>query len=140
MYSYFYFKGSFYEKGSLVHIHEKYKKDFKFCSCLVFEGYDEKTGVCCCHSMLSCWEKYEIPVDKLNDIIEDVTPAYKSKNNNSSSKIEDKYIEGMISAWIWYILIMVFALFAKDPGAKIYTWIAASFIFFYWRHKKKNGE
>ena len=79
-YSCFYFKGAIYDKGSIVHIHEEHKRDFGFCSRLIFEEYDEETGVCRCRSMHSCWDRYEISVDESNLVTEDTDAAEAIKN------------------------------------------------------------
>ena len=49
-------------------------------------------------------------------------------------------IDGIVSAWIWYIIIMVFGLFLKEPLNVFGVWILASVIFFTWRHRKMNGD
>ena len=66
--------------------------------------------------------------------------AYIADTTKLSNKIEPKYIEGIISAWIWYILIMFFGVLLKGAVTTIIVWTLASIIFFNWRRKKINGE
>ena len=140
MQDFFVFKGQLYREGAIVQLREEYEDKFGFNTYLVFDKYEPDNGVCRFHALHDAWETYNISVMELKNVIKEVTPSYTDIKNKQYGKVQEKYIEGIISAWIWYILIMFFALFAKDPGSKILTWIVASVIFFSWRRRKLNGE
>lgn len=136
----FCFKGKLYGKGAVVEVYEEEKENFKFNSILIFEKYDEANKICHFHSLHDYWEKHIIPVEQLENVIFNVVPAYGSGTKRNSKKIQEKYIEGIVSAWIWYLLIMFLAIFLNGLGNVILTWLTASIVFFSWRHKKMNGE
>ena len=139
MTDWFYFKGLLYRGAPIVQVKDEYRKDFKFNTYLVFEGYDEKNKICHFHYLHNVWEKYVIPVDKLDIVILNVTPDCNYGKKQSPIKVEEKYIENIVSAWIWYLLAMFLAVFLKDLSDVILAWTTASFIFFRWRHIKMNG-
>lgn len=140
MQDFFVFKGQLYREGAIVQLHEECQEQFGFNTYLVFDKYEPENGIYRFHTLYDTWKQYNIPVTELKNVIENATPSYIDIKNKQYGKVQEKYIEGIVSAWIWYILIMFFALFAKDPGSKILTWIVASVIFFSWRRRKLNGE
>lgn len=141
MISFFCFQGNNYGKGTVIKIYEKHQDEFKFYSTLVFEGCDNQNGVCYFRALCNSWDRFEILECQLSEYIEMIIEAYDiCIQTKPSPKVSEDYIEGIASAWIWYILIMIFGLFLKGPINMIGTWILASIIFFSWRHKKMNGE
>lgn len=62
--------------------------------------------------------------------------SYTQKNKHTLS--DELNIEGMLTAWIWYIFIMAVAVIFN---ARIGIWILASIVFFRYRNKKlrQNG-
>lgn len=138
MNNYFYFNGHVYESGTIVQLREECRQNFHYHSYLIFDTYDSKTQTYNFHSLYNCWDKCQIPARQFNHVIKSVTPS-NSFNNQSSYKIEEKYVNGIVSAWIWYILIMLLGLFLKGPDNVILTWVAASVIFFTWRYRQMNG-
>lgn len=139
MNDYFCFKGNICGKGSVIQLYEEYEKDFNFHSNLVFEKYNSKTNTCCFHSLYSCWDKYEVPLNQVECIIKDIIPVPNGISEEPSTKVQEKYVEGIVSAWIWYIAIMFFGLLLQGPINIILTWLIASIVFFSWRRKKING-
>ena len=138
MCDFFYFKGNVYSKGAIIQLKPEYKENFGFHSSLVFQQYDQQHDIYYFESMYDWSKIYKIEAKQLSTFVKDITPACRDIKG-SSSKVKEDYIEGIVSAWIWYIVIMLFALFLKEPGTVIFTWISASFIFFRWRHIKLHG-
>lgn len=136
----FLYKGQMYETGAIVKIKEDKKDQFDFCSILVFDGYDVESKYCVFHYIYDCWQVFNIHILDLEIVIDEVTPAYSSIKKKSCHKVEEKYVEGIVSAWIWYILAMLFGLVAKGIDNTILVWVGVSFVFFTWRHQKLNGE
>lgn len=140
MSNYFYFRGNNYGKGTVVKIYEEHKEKFKFYSNLIFEKYDTESELYLFKSLYNCWEIFIIPKNQMEEYIEEIVKPYTTDQVNMSIKVDPNYIEGIFSAWIWYILTMVFGFFLKGSINVVSTWILASIVFFSWRHKKMNGE
>lgn len=140
MSNYFYFRGNNYGKGTIVKIYEEHKEKFKFYSNLIFEKYDKESGLYLFKSPYNHWEIFNISKNQIEEYIEEVVKPCCVAQVDMSTKVNPDYIEGMSSAWIWYILIMFFGLFLKGPINVVSTWVLASIVFFTWRHKKINGE
>ena len=139
MVKYFYFKGQQYAEKTIVKIYENQKNNFGFYSHLVFNGYDDKTKLYHFCSLHDCWKQFVMTENQLEESIEKVDVSY-TPQINTEPKVQQNHIEGIVSAWIWYILIMFFGLFLKGPLSVLVVWILASVIFFTWRYKKINGE
>ena len=135
----FLYKGKVYESGAIVKIKEGKEDQFDFCSVLVFDRYDVESKYCVFHCIYDGWRVYNIHVLDLEIVIDSVVPAYSSTKKKSRYKVEEKYIEGIVSAWIWYILAMLLGVVAKGIDNQILVWTAASFVFFTWRRQKLNG-
>lgn len=139
MINYFFFKDQQYAKGTIIKIYENHKKDFKFTTRLCFDGFDTETQLYHFHKLNNCWERFTLTKEQLEKYIECIlVPS--ELNINSEQKVNYDYVEGIVSAWIWYILIMFFCLFLKDIWNVILGWATVSFMFFNWRHKKMKGE
>ena len=133
----FIFNGKLYYIGTVVKVKEGFEQYFKFNSMLQFTGYiiDEKAY--CFSSLQDKWEVYRLSSRQVSEYIDKVLQANVVEYNDNKENIQ--HIEGIVSAWIWYILIMFFALFFKGVGNVIMTWLFATFIFFSWRHRKIKG-
>lgn len=140
MSNYFYFRGNNYGKGTIVKIYEEHKEKFKFYSNLIFEKYDKESGLYLFKSPYNRWENFNVSKDQIEEYIKEIVKPCCITQADTRQKVDPDYVEGMASAWIWYILIMVFGLFLKGPVSVIGIWTLASVVFFSWRHKKMNGE
>lgn len=139
--NHFYFKNNNYGKGTVVKVYEKHQEKFKFYSNLVFEECDNQNNLCYFRSLYNNWDSFSIPQNQLEEYVEDIIEPHNCMiRADALNKANPKYIEGITSGWIWYILIMIFGLFLKGPINMILTWTVASIIFFSWRYKKINGE
>lgn len=140
MRGYFSFKGHNYGVGTVVKVCQKHQDKFDFYSYVIFDKCNFENETYRFRSRCSVWDRYDIPKDKLEEYIEQITQPCEIDNQVCfSPKVEEDYIEGIASAWIWYILIMIGAIFLKGIGNMLGVWIIASVIFFSWRSKKKNG-
>jgi hypothetical protein len=89
--------------------------------------------------LYDCWSYYDISEEQLENVVEKIIKPY-TTNSNMCSKAESlKYTEGIVSAWIWYLLIMLFAIFLKGIENIIGIQLLATFVFWTWRNKKLNG-
>lgn len=134
----FYFNGKIYGIGTIIEIREEYNMNFKFHSILKFERYNMETNTYQFVAIGNGWDVFYIPTKDLTKYIQSITSAsYDFYDDNK--KTDPRCIEGITSAWIWYIIIMIFGLFIKGVGSKIIILVVASIIFFSWRNKKING-
>lgn len=133
----FIFNGKLYYTETIVKIKENLRKFVGFNSSLKYIDYLIEKNVYCFSSLYNNWETYHITCEQIQDYIEDV--LYESKMKIINERIEPKYIEGITSAWIWYILIMFFAVFLKRITYAIVVCVIATFIFFDWRNTKIKG-
>ena len=141
MNNYFPFNGSNYGKGAVVKIREKHKGQFNFYLCLIFEEYDENNDVYCFRTPYNHWERFNISANQLQEYIETVIESRSViDESDDKSKTKQEYVNGIVDAWFWYIIIMLCGLFIQGVGNIIIVWIIASTVFFGWRHKKMNGE
>ena len=138
MVKYFYFNGQQYAEKTVVKIYENKKNNFKFCSYLTFIGHDDKTKLYYFCSLYDCWIQFVMTEEQLKACIEEISTPYVLQVSTAPIMQPDN-IDGIVSAWIWYIIIMVFGLFLKEPLNVFGVWILASVIFFTWRHRKMNG-
>lgn len=140
MLNYFYFKENIYGNGTVIQVTEKYKEKFKFNLNVVFEKYDEKNELVYFRSLYNNWDNFSVTTDQLNECIDKVVePRSIVIQTNSHKKIEEQYIDGIVSAWMLYIIVMFFGMFLKGALNVIVAWTLASVIFFRWRHNKING-
>ena len=133
----FIFNGKIYYVGTIIRIKEEYKQYVGFNSILKFSGYIIDENVYCFSSLQDKWKIYKIPSNQIAQYIENILSE--GVIEDADKRIDPKYIDGIVSAWIWYILVMFFAVFVKEPGNTITVWILATFIFFRWRHIKIKG-
>lgn len=133
----FVFNGRIYYPGTVIKVKEIYKHLFKFNSMLRFTGYIISEKTYCFSSLHDGWEVYKLSNDQISKYFESILTEGIIKDDNK--RTDPKYIDGIVSAWIWYILVMVFALFFKGAGNVIMTWCLATFIFFRWRNRKIKG-
>lgn len=136
--NYFDYKGKRHYIGTIVEIREESKKYCGFNSTLKFIGYNIDDDSYSFVTLYDAWRICKLSAEQISLYIKEII-VEGAPIQNKNKKIESKYIEGIVSAWIWYILIMFFALFLKGIENTLLTWIAATFIFFRWRHIKMNG-
>ena len=138
---YFNFKGKKYGAGTIIKIYKNAEKYFKFNSMLKFKRYNSNENLYCFTSLYDTWQEYKMTDIQLNVYIENVVKeCIWETSYRETETIDPKYIDGILSAWIWYIIIMFFALFLNGIGNKIITLVIISIIFWSWRKKKINGE
>ena len=135
--NYFNYNGRPHYIGTLVKINDNHKQHCGFYTTLKFTGYDINDNSYCFSSLYDMWKIYKFSNEEISMYIE--TILEEGNCITEKKKMNPQYIEGIVSAWIWYILIMLFALFFKGTANILITWIAATFIFFRWRYNKING-
>ena len=133
----FIFNNHIYYVGTIVEINEEWKQNFRFNSTLKFTGYDVNDCSYCFTTLQDNWKIYKLSEAQIQMCVKSVLLDGVMEPKNE--KIDPKYIDGIVSAWIWYILIMFFALFLKGAENVIGIWIIATFLFFGWRHNKIKG-
>ena len=136
--NYFIYNGNRYGIDTIVKTRETKRKDVGFNKYLVFVRRNSNNTL---HfrSMYSCWENYDISENKINEYIESIAKVKYNYSSYKSEKINPAYIEGIVSAWIIYILVMFAAIFLKGTHNMVGRWAIASVIFWNWRNKKING-
>ena len=140
MSNYFKFKGNLYSEGTIVKIYSDKQKKFGFNCCLKFYKFDREQNKYKFNSLYSCWDTYELSKEELGIYIESIERAYLPIASGKKTKVEPKYIDGIVTAWTWYILILFGSLFIKGIIVKILIQIIATYIFTTWRSKKMRGE
>lgn len=133
----FIFNNKFYYPGTIVKIKKEWEQYFQFNTVLQFTGYIIDERAYCFSTLQDRWRIYKLSSEQVSEYIEDVLKESLKECDNKI--VNTEYIDGIVSAWIWYILIMLFALFFKGAENVIMTWCLATFIFFSWRHKKIKG-
>ena len=137
--NYFIFDNVRYCHGSVIEIKEEYQKNFCFCARMRFLQYNPQTQLYYFVATNNPLNIYTIADEQLTIYIKKITYRV-VEQKNTELKLDPRYIEGIVSAWTWYILIMCFAIFIKGAHNVIILWIVATYIFFNWRNKKINGE
>lgn len=135
--NYFMFKGRRYYIGTLIKINENQKENFNYYSIVEFIQYDDNNNLYCFNSPYEPLRMFKITDEQISIYIKEIINGV-IDNPANNNKTEPKYIDGMFNAWIWYILVMFFALFIKGIYNTIILWITASIIFFRWRNNKIN--
>ena len=133
----FIFNGKKYYTGTIIETNEDLRQFINSSSKLQYIGYKAEEKAYYFSSVYDIWKIYKVPKEQLSNYINNI--LYEGEIKNANYIIEPKYIEGIVSAWIWYILIMFFAFFFKRIIYVIITWCLATFIFFNWRSKKIKG-
>lgn len=133
----FILNGKIYYNGTVVKIKKEYIKYVGYNTVLKFAGYIIQEKMYCFSPMQNQFEIYKIPGEQIYNYIEEVLSEGTIKK--VYKRVDPKYVEGIVSAWIWYILIMFFAVFLKNIGDIITVWLLTTFIFFSWRHRKIKG-
>lgn len=138
---YFYFNGEQYGNGTIVKIHQDKRDRFDYYTNIIFKGYNyNDDNLYHFGSLYDKWKDYCITQDELYLYIEKIEKACSSLPlQNAFEKIHPSNIEGIVAAWMWYIFIMIFAVFINGIISTIITWVIASYIFWKWRNKKING-
>ena len=133
----FIFNNRTYYVGTIVEINEECKHKFRFNSILKFSWYNEKENMYCFTTLQDNWDIYKLSNEQINTCIKCVLNDDLVERKND--EIEPQYIDGIVSAWIWYILIMIFAFFLQGTTNIIVVWAVTTFIFVSWRNKKIKG-
>ena len=133
----FIFNHAHYYIGTIVKIKREYQHTCRFNSTLKFTGYIISENVYCFSSIHNPWDVYRLSREQIDLYIDEIIKSGVGVDNQKT--MDPKYIDGILSAWIWYIFIMVFAICFNGIENVILTWCAATFIFFNWRHKKIKG-
>lgn len=135
--NYFYYKGKRYYVGTTMKLRDEKRQYFKFHDYMQFSRSDNN-GMCYFHSFYDIFE-HKIPQDSIEEYIEFIQNAiYEPQNENYTIPL--KYIDGIGEATVWYILIMIGAIFIKGFANVLGTWIMATWIFVSWLKKKANGR
>ena len=134
----FIFNGSIYYPGTIVKIKEEYRQFVGFSAVLKFTGYIVEEKVYCFSSLYDVWGVYKMSSKQISEYVEAVLSE--GTIEDKSKRRDPRYIDGIVSAWIWYIFAMLFFSLAKDPADVIIGWGLATFIFFRWRHNKIKEE
>lgn len=134
----FIFNGKVYYIGTIIKINEDYKKYFGFNSRLKFSGYIIQENACCFTSLYNALDVYKISNKDIMKYTEGIVEEVVM--DTSVTTIDPKYIDGIVSAWIWYIIAMFFSLAFKNIFDTLLVWTVSTLIFFNWRNKKIRGE
>lgn len=134
--NYFIFNNKQYFPETLIQIKTECRKDFGFYSILKFIRYNNDNNLYYFSSLFDKWHYYKLTYQELLDCIDKVQAEGLPIQ---TSKLNPAYVDGIVEAWVWYILIMIFAVFVKGIGETLIVWIVATIIFFQWRYKKING-
>lgn len=137
----FYFNGEQYGNGTIVKIYQDKRDRFDYYTNIIFKGYScNNDNLYHFGSLCDKWEEYCITQDELQLYIEKIEKAcYDIPAQNTFEKIHPSNIEGIVAAWMWYIFIMIFAVFINGIINTIVTWVIASYVFWTWRNNKING-
>ena len=133
----FIFNDKIYYVGTIVKINETYQKYIGFNSVLKFIGYNVDTKVYLFSSLLNNWDIYDLSYEQIELYVDEILKE--AKNCLEKTNCNPEYIDGILSAWIWYILFMFFALFLNGIFNVLAVWCVATFIFFSWRNNKIKG-
>lgn len=136
---YFVFNNKRYYVGTIIEIKQNKKSMFGFYSIVKFVQHDSANNMYYFTSLDDIWKKYKISEEQLADCIEDISSSV-TMQQTTNKTLDPRYIDGIVDAWIWYILIIFFAFFFNGIENKIIAWIVASIVFFNWRNEKINGR
>lgn len=134
------YKGKTYYVGSIVRLYQNVSLNYKCITTLKFVEYDKQVQLYYFESLYNCWDRFAMTKEQVESDIEEIVVPYTVDNLKIQSPyVEPQCIDGIVSAVIWYILIMLFAMFLKGAWNVIGTQIVASIIFWRWFYKKRNG-
>ena len=138
---YFDFNDVRYGCGTIVKIYNEKTEQFNYCSNMIFKGYNYNNDkLYHFGSLYDKWDNYCMTQSELQVYIEQIKNAnYLIEPQDNFKRIHPSNLDGIVAAWTWYILVMVFAIFVKGTGNIIIIWVIASYIFWTWRNKKMNG-
>ena len=132
-------KETTYLNGTIVKIHEDKCCKFGYSCYLKFVGIENGKfyKFCSLYDGLKCFEMSE---EDLEEYIDEIIKPYTLDMITIKPKVAPKNIDGIVLAWIWYILIMISSLFFAGIENKILLQMVASGVFLCWRAKKMKGE
>ena len=136
--NYFMYGGVKYYTGTIIQVREDHRELFRYRSMVEFVKCDD-IGMYCFSLLEGVWPLYKLSEEQLHACIEQVLHA-KRDIPGQSTKMEPKYIDGIVEAWTWYLLAMLAAPFVKGIGNVIVIWIFSSIVFFTWRNNKINRK
>lgn len=136
---YFNYKGKSYGLGSIIKIYDNKSKNYKFKTYFVFDDVISN-NIYRFRALNDNLEYFNFTNEDLDACIEKVTREEPVINPNVNKNVSANYIDGIIEAWTWYILVMIGSFFLKGIGVIIGLQIFASIIFWYWRNKKMRGK
>jgi hypothetical protein len=132
----FVFNGKYYYAGTIVEIYSEYVQQFKFNSILKFVGYNISENAYYFSSLYNVWDIYKLSYEEISIYIHQVLQENQIQYDNH---VNENYIDGIVSAWIWYILAILFSLCLQGIGNVICALVFATVIFYHWRNKKIRG-
>ena len=108
---YFKYNGTQHYVGTLVKIKDTNKQNYGCNSILKFTGYSDD-NLYCFRSLYDTWTIYKLSNAEISSHVQEILKEG-TLEWEDEKKIKPQYIDGIVSAWIWYILIMVFSLLFK---------------------------
>ena len=138
---YFDFNGLRYKQGTVIKIYQNKRDKFDYYTNIIFKGYScNNDNLYHFGSLYDKWVDYCMTQEELQLYIEKIEQAsYINDLEDDTTNIHPSHIEGIVNAWIWYIIIMIFAVFIKGIASTIIIWIISSCVFWSWRKNKMNG-
>ena len=135
---YFIFNKNKYYTGTIIEIQNDKKEFFSFNKTLKFSRYDNYCNAYCFTSLHDIWTEYKIQAENIELYINKILVEVK-KDEDNCNKTNPQYIDGIIVAWSWYVILMFFSLCLSGVSTKILALIGTTVVFFNWRNKKING-
>lgn len=136
---YFYYNNEMYLHGTTIRV--KTSKIYKLSGCdkLVFVEKDSKTNECVFSSFGSSFgvKTFIIKESELHDYIEEV--LCQTKVDLDFNKMETKNIDGIVNAWIWFLLICFGSLCITPSLGGLLIRFIACVIFYFWIENERNG-
>ena len=143
MVNYFVYNDQKYYSGTIINVFRNNKCTGESTkSEAVFLGYYtvQDKYVLMCKNRLHFVPKnlfYTMIIDVTNEMNEKYVSwadEYNKKHAPKKKTFNDELnVDGMLVAWVWYIIVMLFAVFLND---RIFAWILASIVFFNYRKNK----
>lgn len=129
-----------YGIGTIIEIKKNKTYIYKFGTHLVFEGINDD-GTYCFRALYDKLLRFDLSQDDLNSHINNITKGTAITDLSENNMIMNpNFIDGIVEAWTWYILIMCGAFFLNGFTNVIGLQVLASIIFWSWRAKKMKGE
>jgi hypothetical protein len=101
--------------------------------------YDKENDLYCFVSLHDIWKQYKISSQQILLYVDYIAKGVLVAEN-SNKTLDVKYVDGIVEAFTWYIIIMLCAIFIKGIFNVICVWVVASIIFLNWLRNKINGR